>query len=172
MDTNPAFYRGIEFRSPLAASYALSFDHFKIEWAYKFIGFEVESQRLLPEFWLPKIMTYLVVRAPFPARLPRPPHPGRINERANWQNAETLVVIGDELGTLRLAEDDSRVGFARCQKCGRHWLMPWYLAFICRGCGEFDGDHYVNRYEDRFPLRPLYRESDGSAVHAAAPQIR
>lgn len=47
-------YRGYRFRSRLEARWAVYMDHLGIKWEYEKEGFELQSGRYLPDFWIPE----------------------------------------------------------------------------------------------------------------------
>ena len=60
-------YKGCRFRSRLEARWAVFFDNLGIEWEYEPEGFELpDGTRYLPDFYLPKEMAYVEVKAPRP----------------------------------------------------------------------------------------------------------
>jgi len=149
----PTIYKEIRFRSKLEASYAKTMDEYRIEWSYEVIGYDLNGIRYLPDFWLPKINTFLEVKGPL---IPGAEKAVALAEAVNnpdFWNPKTLVVIGDESGNIILASDGSPALFAQCEKCNKYWFMPLELSYICRNCGAWDGDHYIKKAYDRFDLR-------------------
>jgi hypothetical protein len=55
-------YRGYRFRSRLEARWAVFFDAAGIKWEYEVQGFEINGRRYLPDFWLPRLKTYVEVK--------------------------------------------------------------------------------------------------------------
>lgn len=157
MKAIPTEYKGINFRSKLEASYAKTLDELEIRWAYEHNGYDIGGVRYLPDFWLPEIRTFLEVKGPV--------IPGAEKARAlavvlnpeeeAWWFPHFLVVIGNEMGELRLAEDDSHVSLAVCERCKRYWFMPDTGSYACRNCGIQDGDHHLKRTFDKLTLSQL-----------------
>lgn len=58
----PTKYKGILFRSRTEARWAVFLDEMGYEWEYEKEGFELPSGRYLPDFYLPKLQTYLEVK--------------------------------------------------------------------------------------------------------------
>jgi hypothetical protein len=54
-------YWGYRFRSRLEARWAVFFDAAGIEWEYEAQGFEINGRNYLPDFWLPRLKTYVEV---------------------------------------------------------------------------------------------------------------
>ncbi|MBL0058861.1 MAG: hypothetical protein IPP35_07080 [Elusimicrobia bacterium] len=156
MEAIPTNYKNIRFRSKLEASYALTFDSYGIEWAYEVNGFQIDSIKYLPDFWLPKIHTVLEVKGPLvPGAEKTKALAGAVNN-PDWWNPQTLVVIGNEMGVIKDAENDTDVSLAKCTKCKQFWFMPWYLSFACRNCNEYDGDHHIEKTYERFELKQFH----------------
>jgi hypothetical protein len=55
-------YRGHRFRSRLEARWAVFFDAAGIEWRYEAEGFDVNGRRYLPDFWLPKLESFVEIK--------------------------------------------------------------------------------------------------------------
>jgi hypothetical protein len=55
-------YRGHRFRSRLEARWAVFFDAAGIEWRYEAEGFNVNGTYYLPDFWLPRLRTFIEVK--------------------------------------------------------------------------------------------------------------
>lgn len=58
----PTEYRGVTYRSRLEARWAVFFDQLRIEHAYEYEGFQLESGWYLPDFWLPELNTWLEIK--------------------------------------------------------------------------------------------------------------
>ncbi|MGA2467238.1 MAG: hypothetical protein ABSH06_23170 [Thermodesulfobacteriota bacterium] len=156
MKAIPTEYKGIFFRSKLEASYAKTLDELKIVWVYEHNGYDIRGVKYLPDFWLPEIRTFLEVKGPFI------PGAEKARDLAVVLNPEeevwfpnVLVVIGNELGELRLADDDSHVSLAVCERCKGYWFMPDTGSYACRNCGIYDGDHHIIRTFDILTLSQL-----------------
>lgn len=61
-------YGGVKFRSRLEARWALVLDKLHVEWRYEHEGYELESGRYLPDFWLPDLRdgTWLEIKPAWP----------------------------------------------------------------------------------------------------------
>ena len=55
-------YRGYRFRSRLEARWAVFFDALEIEWQYEVEGYYLSTQPYLPDFWLPKLETFVEIK--------------------------------------------------------------------------------------------------------------
>lgn len=58
----PSTYNGVTFRSRLEARWAALFDSYGIQWAHEPEGFETPSGNYLPDFYLPRMDTYVEVK--------------------------------------------------------------------------------------------------------------
>jgi hypothetical protein len=54
-------YKGYRFRSRLEARWAVFLDALGVPWQYEPLGFDLGGVRYLPDFWLPKIRTWLEI---------------------------------------------------------------------------------------------------------------
>lgn len=61
-------YAGCRFRSRLEARWAVFFDALDVEWEYEPQGFELPSGRYLPDFWLPRRVSFFEVKGQAPTR--------------------------------------------------------------------------------------------------------
>lgn len=59
-------YRDFRFRSRLEARYAVFFDALQVEWLYEYEGYELDEDRYLPDFWLPKLKIFVEIKGEFP----------------------------------------------------------------------------------------------------------
>jgi hypothetical protein len=155
MKAIPTEYKGIVFRSKLEASYAKTLDDLQIKWTYEHNGYDIDGVKYLPDFWLPEISTFLEVKGPV---VPGAEKARELAVAANlesdaWWFPKFLVVIGNEMGELRLADDNSHMSLAICERCKRYWFMPDSCSYECRNCGIHDGDHHIMRSFDKLTLK-------------------
>jgi hypothetical protein len=61
-------YNGYHFRSRLEARWAVFFDSLNEPWEYEVEGFELESGRYLPDFWLPRLGCWLEIKGQSPTK--------------------------------------------------------------------------------------------------------
>lgn len=59
-------YKGYRFRSRLEARWAVFFDALDLKWEYELEGFEFNSIRYLPDFYLPELGKYLEIKPVIP----------------------------------------------------------------------------------------------------------
>lgn len=59
-------YRGILFRSRLEARWAMFFDSLRIKWLYEHEGYQLGSDRYLPDFYLPNLKCFVEVKGQKP----------------------------------------------------------------------------------------------------------
>jgi hypothetical protein len=55
-------YKGYRFRSRLEARWAVFFDTLGVEWKYETEGYEIDTCRYLPDFWLPGCEAWVEVK--------------------------------------------------------------------------------------------------------------
>lgn len=66
----PRTYAGVRFRSTLEADWAATLDSLDVEWQYEPEGVQLPSGELYrPDFYLPRIATWLEVKGPLQDRL-------------------------------------------------------------------------------------------------------
>jgi hypothetical protein len=58
----PTNYRGVQMRSRLEARWALFMDRLRVEWVYEPELFSLPVGGYLPDFWLPRLDTYLEIK--------------------------------------------------------------------------------------------------------------
>lgn len=157
MKAIPTEYKGISFRSKLEASYAKTLDELHITWVYEHNGYDIGGVRYLPDFWLPDIGTFLEVKGSVipGAEKARELAVTLDPEEEAWWSPKFLVVIGNELGELRLAADDRPASLALCERCKRYWFMPEMGSYSCRNCGIHEGDHHILRTFSRLTLSQI-----------------
>lgn len=99
MKSIPTIYRGVRFRSRLEARWAEAFDQRGIEWTYEEDSYDLDGKYYLPDFWLPRLRTYVEVK-------------GILNEEAESKpralaraaaNSQILVVIAHVPAGVRWA---------------------------------------------------------------------
>jgi len=61
-------YKGYRFRSRLEARWAVFFDALNVVWEYEREGFELESGRYLPDFWLPASEAWVEIKGSRPTK--------------------------------------------------------------------------------------------------------
>lgn len=61
-------YKGYLFRSRLEARWAVFLDALEEEWEYEKEGYELESGRYLPDFWLPRLNMWLEIKGEKPTQ--------------------------------------------------------------------------------------------------------
>jgi hypothetical protein len=162
----PTTYAGIEFRSRLEARTAMLLNQHQLDWHYEAEAFELsDGTRYLPDFWLPKIGTYIEVKGQnvpgvekaerFAADLTgengrgfAADPDGQVDRE--WMHPTHMVIIAS-LGT-RFAAPGERLSVVNalgasvvameCSSCRtRQWLNIG--GFVCRACGtDLEWDAY------------------------------
>lgn len=64
-------YAGCHFRSRIEARWAVFFDHLHLQWEYEKEGFELQSGRYLPDFWLRDLNAWFEVKGTEPTHRER-----------------------------------------------------------------------------------------------------
>ena len=154
MEAKPTYYKNILFRSKLEASYAKTLDSLNIKWAYEVNGYRIKNIDYLPDFWLSEINTFLEAKGPITPGAEKAEELAQAVED-DWFNSTTIVMIGNELGELKMADGNDQVVLAKCRKCKKYWLMPTVRSFNCRNCNEYDGDHHIEEYHNKLNLEQI-----------------
>lgn len=157
MKAIPTVYNKTKFKSKLEASYAKTLDLFKIFWVYEVNSYNIDGIKYLPDFWLPNINTFLEVKGPLVPGAEKTKELAKIIDKQNkdrW-NPETIVIIGNEKGALKMANNNSDVALSQCENCKKYWFMPWALSFACRNCGTWDGDHHILKSFNKLTLEQM-----------------
>jgi hypothetical protein len=143
----PTIYKGTEFKSKLEASYAQTFDLWRIKWIYEVEGYQINDLWYLPDFWLPEMKTFFEVKGPFVSGEQKTEELFKavgepVMEDLIRSDEFIFVVIGDELGHLRVPGDpDQRVYLNSCKQCKKNSFVYEFGDYSCRVCGHHDGDH-------------------------------
>ena len=145
----PVTYSGVRFRSTLEADWAATLDSLNIEWQYEPEGVQLPSgDRYRPDFYLPRIATWLEVKGPGGERLGKarelaeavlhsPKCTGHSEDGANddgcghWWDPYQLVVVG--LAPVRGAVTAYLIDLA----AGDHYEVNFEALFKCRSCGAW-----------------------------------
>jgi hypothetical protein len=155
----PTYYSGIKFRSRLEASYAKSFDDYKIRWAYEPEGYNINGTYYLPDFWMPKIRTFFEVKGPM---VPGIGKAKKLNQYFNrdcpdelWWNPHYLVVVGNELGEIKSVWPEDRIIVGLCGMCGDRWFFMESGFYGCRSCGFYDGHRHISENDESIDLQQV-----------------
>jgi hypothetical protein len=151
MAAKPVVYRDIQFRSTLEANWARTLDGLSISWQYEpWLYHAPSGERYLPDFWLPRIRTFLEVKGQSPYQ---------------W---EAKLKWHDPLGY------DTRL--AQCPECSAWQWMRAQLSRHCRSCRAFHTGLLAKSGEMPFhfiePQRPGWmrpRLCPGSASMISSP---
>ena len=156
----PTKYRGTIFRSTLEADWAATLDTYKIDYQYEPEGLQLPSGEMYrPDFWLPRIRTYLEVKGLHGERVHKPEElrwavccEGECDHRQPVGRgfvAWRMVVIGGPAnsdGRFNAQVPWVSTAFARCRVCS---AWQWATSFTddelaCRVCGERSVDSYAS----------------------------
>jgi len=155
----PTYYQGVKFRSRLEASYAMALDSAGLRWAYEPEGYFIGDTAYLPDFWLPRIKTFLEIKGPTVPGLVKAKllyqHFNRNQEEGRWFDPEFLVLWGDELGDVRSIVDDDRAVLGTCGVCGGKWFFALGGSYRCRDCGFYEGSHHILSTQDKLELQQI-----------------
>ena len=158
----PMTYAGVRFRSTLEADWAATLDSLGIVWQYEPEAVRLPSGDLYrPDFYLPKIATWLEVKGPLGERLDKTialaeavcHFPGCFDDRCNggcsWDSYQMVVVgLAPVSGEVSSYLIDICGGFCedgalrKCPNCGAWWWCGGG-AYGCRAhrrgqCGDDD----------------------------------
>jgi hypothetical protein len=173
----PVIYSGVRFRSTLEGDWAATLDSLDIEWQYEPEAVQLPSGCLYrPDFYLPRIATWLEVKGPTGDRLAKTRElaevvthpPGCVGGDCDgscdaWWDPYQLVVVG--LASVRgavtsylldlSAHDDyleNSEALVRCADCDA-WYWCGSGAYGCRACNRGgSGDHHLHRSDYSEPV--------------------
>lgn len=136
----PTTYNGVTFRSRLEARWARLLDLLEIEWKYEPEGYEWDSIRYLPDFWLPTGETFLEIKPAydlFPRQM----------ILAAATDKRVVVGVGDvehlrcvefrpwqENGYLRISRFEGLLAY--CKPCRKAWWSTHAEHRFCALCGS------------------------------------
>ncbi len=130
----PTMYRGTLFRSTLEADWAATLDAYGIDWQYEPEGLMLPSGELYrPDFWLPRIKTWLEVKGLHGERTHKP-------EELRWA---VHCEGGCALGHTSVRDDRPWqmvvVGGAADANGRLRAMAPWVSTFesVCLDCGAW-----------------------------------
>lgn len=183
----PTNYRGVEMRSMLEARWASNLDRLGIEWEYEpRVVLLPSGRRYLPDFWLPRITTWLEVKGEHGERVDKAREFFKSIKGADWTGGRRYEVMGVIGGPQGRYGAISHAMF-RCEACGCWQFInctyediynpagrtyPWTNA-TCRSCGVFAlvltirgrrvGHYWKDPVDDvgnSFPLFPGWIDAD------------
>jgi hypothetical protein len=184
MAAKPVVYRDIQFRSTLEANWARTLDGLSISWQYEpWLYHAPSGERYLPDFWLPRIRTFLEVKG---LHMQRAHKPQQLAEGVRTD--DVIVLIG--FPPLRTSQSpyqweaklkwhdplgyDTRL--AQCPECSAWQWMRAQLSRHCRSCRAFHTGLLAKSGEMPFhfiePQRPGWmrpRLCPGSASMISSP---
>lgn len=147
-------YNGTLFRSKLEASYAKTFDSLGIKWSYEVNGYDLGNTRYLPDFWLSNSNTFFEVKGPVTPGADKAEALAKAVED-DWFDPTTMVIIGNELGELKIPGEDDDVRLQKCAMCKMYCFVSVSRSYACRNCGTHDGDHHIEEWYDRIELKQI-----------------
>ncbi len=114
-------------------------------------GYDLGGMRYLPDLWLPDINTFLEVKGPVTPGAEKAEALAKAVE-GDWFEPKTMVIIGNELGELRIPGEDDDVKLQKCSECNMYSFISVSRSYTCRNCGAYDGDHHIKEWQDRMEL--------------------
>jgi len=101
------------------------------------------------DFYLPDQDAYFIVDLGRPDR-------GYTNCEKLSEKFGKIIVLGGDTGRFRIFEEGenyspSESWLCRCAACGRYFFLNSDGDYMCKVCGEYDGDHHLQgvRFGDR-----------------------
>ena len=70
----------------------------------------------------------------------------------DWFDPKTMVIIGNELGELKIPGEDDDVRLQKCVECKKYCFISVSRSYACRNCGAHYGDHHIEEWYDRIEL--------------------
>ena len=141
-------YNGTLFRSKLEAQWARTFDYFGISWIYEPEGYRFGNGIMyLPDFYLNDSNQFFEVKGIMQDL-------DRLKIETLMKEAHKDVVVGNADGTFEIWDSQgndehwkpSDSALCKCKTCGKYWFMNSVLTWNCRCCGEYEGDHHIERW--------------------------
>jgi hypothetical protein len=153
----PTTYQGIEFRSRLEAKWAFVFDQFEWTWEYEAIdlaGYIPDFIILFPHGPMLVEVKPAMTQEDLEAAIPKIEASGWDGEAlilgavANFDNFYTntfgLITARKDYEDDHWAWDWAVHHF--CDACQRQSLHHTNGVWVCRVCGAYDGDRFINTY--------------------------
>lgn len=159
-------YRGMKFRSRLEARWAVFFDTLFVPYVYEPEGYDLETRKYLPDFWLPDSQQFFEVKG-IMTDIDRE----KINLLAvesgkdvviGLPNAEFMIVEhhqyeeGGEDSIFWANPRDVETGIFRCSSCGCVYFSSENNTWSCRKCGTWKGKDHLIGYGNGM----LWREAE------------
>ena len=119
-------------------NWANFFDQIGMEWIYlpEFMGGD-QSQA---EFFLPEQGIYFKISTSKSEET--------MFNRYFFQKNCIPVVWGSAYGSFSIVEDgeefkEEETWLSKCSSCGHYFFLNSYGSYVCRICGDYDGDHHL-----------------------------
>jgi hypothetical protein len=153
----PTWYEGVRYRSKLEADCARFFDTHRIAYAFEPEGFQFDGICYLPDFWLPRLKTFVEVKGCLDGS-----DEAKLQALAkycadpyDWEDTRPLLIlaeapIGEEFSNPFCPDSGFYIyprgaALYQCRKCENWWFGNPSGPYKCRFCGVWDGDHYIAR---------------------------
>lgn len=152
-------YKGYLFRSRLEARYAVFLDGIGEEWQYEIQGYELESGRYLPDFFLPRLNCWLEIKGVEPTLHER----NLCCELANATGTPAAMACGlpgEHLSVYCVDCTDSTGGDGWWDEC--FWALDNQGELcICSNNDRYDRSFLTPDYGDMFHAMKLICDTNG-----------
>lgn len=154
-------YKGYRFRSRLEARWAVFFDTLDVRWEYEKEGYRLPSGNYLPDFWLPKIKTWVETKGKLPSKREQK----LASELAEGTKSRVILIHGPVPGWD--IDGDTGQNFHHTNRVDMYGkLPPWdnfYGFCVCEECGlvgiEYQGRS--DRLKCKKGKKPCKKSSHG-----------
>lgn len=129
-------------------SWVAVFEKYGIAWIYCPESSRGGQLDLVADFYLPDQGAYLIVDSKRPER-------GCINCVELSERFKKLIVLAGIDGRFRIFENGeayapSESWLCKCAACRRHFFLNAQGSYVCKICGEYDGDHHISLMDDGY----------------------
>lgn len=132
-------YKGYRFRSRLEARWAVFLDSFNEPWEYEIEGFELSSGRYLPDFWLPRLNSWLEIKGIEPTVIEKT----LCCELAQFTNKPITIAWGLPYAVSAVTNHEIKYNYpgGKIVVKERRFLTERLLF-----CNEWDGEEYLTAF--------------------------
>jgi len=153
----PTWYEGVHYRSKLESDWARFFDLHRIIYAFEPEGFKFDGLYYLPDFWLPRLRTFVEVKGclDFNDEAKLQALAKHCADPHDWLDVRPLLIlaespVGQEFSNPYCSDSgfylQSRSAeLYLCRACDSWWFGNPSGSYKCRHCGQWDGDFYISR---------------------------
>ncbi len=152
----PARYRDITFRSTLEARWAHFLDCHRIAWEYEPAGYQLGDVLYEPDFYLPKIRTFLEVKPIIDdgtaSKAATLAWALEAKEGDPFENPRASLVI---IGAVPIPTAEAMIPGGRdtaamwhCRRCGEWYFLALGGIWTCRACFAYEGNSHIDGWHD------------------------